>query len=264
MGIREKIIDLVRDKRTQLPTLPVILTNILKIASDENASAADLASFMSKDQAMANKVLRLANSAYYGLAREVDSIQRAISVIGFNEIVSLAVGMGVFNALKIARRDGLINMNDLWLHSIGCSFAAKDIVKRIPTGSTGNSKHAPLRKAKGDEIFLSGLLHDIGKVLFIIYFPDPYRLVLGEAIKRQRPLDQTETELLGSNHAQMVVEMADFICHQAQIGQSGNPAVRYPTQASAAFNFTEADVKLLVDRLVEQRPNIEAFLTTIS
>jgi HD-like signal output (HDOD) protein len=300
MGIREKIIDLVRDKRTQLPTLPVILTNILKIASDENASAADLASFMSKDQAMANKVLRLANSAYYGLAREVDSIQRAISVIGFNEIVSLAVGMGVFNALKIARRDGLINMNDLWLHSIGCSFAAKDIVKRIPTGSTGNSKHASLRKAKGDEIFLSGLLHDIGKVLFIIYFPDPYRLVLGEAIKRQRPLDQTETELLGINHAQMaglimqrwnfpetlvmpslyhhrpktcpepyhllamVVEMADFICHQAQIGQSGNPAVRYPTHASAAFNFKEADVKLLVDRLVEQRPNIEAFLTTIS
>jgi HD-like signal output (HDOD) protein len=299
MGIREKIIDLVRDKRTQLPTLPVILTNILKIASDDNASAADLASFMSKDQAMANKVLRLANSAYYGLAREVDSIQRAISVIGFNEIVSLAVGMGVFNALKIARRDGLINMNDLWLHSIGCSFAAKEIVKRVPTGSTGNSKHAPLRKAKGDEIFLSGLLHDIGKVLFIIYFPDPYRLVLGEAVKRQRPLDLMETELLGVNHAQMaglimqrwnfpetlmlpslyhhqpnacpqpyhplamVVQMADFVCHLAHVGQSGNPAVVYPDQAATALGFKEKEVENQVNRLQQKRPAIEQFLTAI-
>jgi HD-like signal output (HDOD) protein len=299
MGIKEKIIDLVRDKRTQLPTLPVILTNILKVASDENASAADLASFIGKDQAMANKVLRLANSAYYGLARKVDSIQRAISVIGFNEIVSVAVGMGVFRALNITRRDGLINMNDLWLHSIGCSFAAKEIIQRIPSTST-NGKNAPLRKSKGDEIFLSGLLHDIGKVLFIIYFPEPYRLVMGEAIKHKQPLDQKETELLGVNHAQMaglimqrwnfpetlmmpslyhhqpgvcpepyhllamVVELADFVCHKAQIGQSGNPVVRFPTQASAALKFKQDDIELMVGRLIQQRPNIEQFLTTIA
>ena len=112
----------------------------------------------------------------------------------------------------------------------------------------------------------------IGKVLFIIYFPDPYRLVLGEATKRQRPLDQMETELLGINHAQMaglimqrwnfpetlvmpslyhhrpstcpqpyhllamVVEMADFVCHQAQIGHSGNPAWVNASQIMATLS----------------------------
>ncbi len=300
MGIRERIIDLVRDKRTHLPTLPVILTNILKVASDENASAADLASFIGKDQAMANKVLRLANSAYYGLARKVDSIQRAISVIGFNEIVSLAVGMGVFNTLSMARKDNFLNMNDLWLHSIGCSFAAKEIMLRMPSGGNSNARNAPLRKSQGDEIFLSGLLHDIGKVIFVIYFPEPYRLVLGEAIKQQRPLEQKESELLGVNHAQMaglimqrwnfpetlvmpslyhhdprscpetyrllamVVELADSICHKAQIGQSGNPIMRTPTEGSKALGFKEDHVNLMVASLIQQRPKIEQFLTAIT
>lgn len=299
MGIRERIIDLVRDKRTQLPTLPVILTNILKVASDENASAGDLAAFIGKDQAMTNKVLRLANSAYYGLARKVDSIHRAISVIGFNEIVSVAVGMGVYKALNVTRRDSLLNMNDLWLHSIGCSFAAKEILATLPATLKSNNNNAPIRKPKGDEIFLSGLLHDIGKVLFIIYFAEPYRLVLGEAIKQQKPLDQKENELLGINHAQMaglimqrwnfpetlmlpslyhhqpnacpqpyhmlamVVQMADFVCHQAQVGQSGNPAVIYPDQASTTLGFKEKDVENQVNCLQQKRPAIEQFLTAI-
>ncbi|HAA02938.1 MAG TPA: histidine kinase [Syntrophobacteraceae bacterium] len=299
MGIKERIIDLVRDKRTQLPTLPIILTNILKVASDENASAVDLAAFIGKDQAMANKVLRLANSAYYGLARKVDSIHRAISIIGFNEIVGVAVGMGVYRALHTTRRDGLLNMSDLWLHSIGCSFAAKDILMGLPATIQSNGRGAPLKKPKGDEIFLSGLLHDIGKVLFIIYFPEPYRMVLGEAIKQNKPLHQKENELLGINHAQMaglimqrwnfpetlmlpslyhhqpaacpqpyhllamVVELADFVCHQAQIGLSGNPVVNYPTGACAALGFKEQKVDQLVERLQKQRPAIEQFLTAI-
>jgi len=299
MGIKERIIDLVRDKRTQLPTLPVILTNILKVASDENASAADLAAFIGKDQAMANKVLRLANSAYYGLARKVDSIHRAISVIGFNEIVGVAVGMGVYRALHLKRSDGLLNMSDLWLHSIGCSFAAKDILAALPATLQSGNNSAPIKKPKGDEIFLSGLLHDIGKVLFVIYFPEPYRMVLSEAIKQKKSLHQKESELLGVNHAQMaglimqrwnfpetlmlpslyhhqpsacpqpyhllamVVQLADFVCHKAEVGNSGNPLVTHPDQACSALGYTEPDVDQLVGRLQKQRPAIEQFLTAI-
>ena len=65
MSIKEEITDLVRDRKTQIPTLPVVVSNIIRVASSEMASASDLAGFIARDQAMANKVLRLANSAYY-------------------------------------------------------------------------------------------------------------------------------------------------------------------------------------------------------
>ena len=131
MSIRERIADLVRDQKTQIPTLPVVLNNIIKVASSETTSAGDLAHFIGRDQAMANKVLRLANSAYYRSSGQVDSIMRAIVVIGFNEIVSLTIGMGVFSALSKSNLHGLLDMNELWLHAIGCSFAAKGHIKEI-------------------------------------------------------------------------------------------------------------------------------------
>jgi hypothetical protein len=62
----------------------------------------------------------------------------------------------------------------------------------------------------------------------------------------------------------MVVELADFVCHQAQIGQSGNPVVRFPTQACAALKFKQDDIELMMGRLIQQRPNIEQFLTAIA
>ena len=70
---KQKILDIIRQKNTQLPTLPVIVNNILNIARDERTSAKDLAEFIERDQAITTKVLRLANSAYYGLMKEVDS-----------------------------------------------------------------------------------------------------------------------------------------------------------------------------------------------
>jgi HD-like signal output (HDOD) protein len=300
MGIKEKVIDLVRDKRTQLPTLPVVLTNILKIASDECASAADLAAFISRDQAIANKVLRLANTAYYGLARSVDTIQRAIVVIGFNEIVSLAIGMGVFSAVAVNRANGCLNVNDLWLHSIACSFATKQVVNRTRSKMAADPRFHLLNRSKGEEIFLSGLLHDIGKVIFVIYFPQEYRAALEQAQAEQVPLAQTETALLGLDHAElaglimerwsfpatlqlptryhhqpmlcpepyepfaMVIQVADFMCHQADIGCSGSPTVQAPDDACAGLGLSADDLASMVELLKAQRPMVEQFLTAIA
>jgi HD-like signal output (HDOD) protein len=300
MGIKGKVIDLVRDKRTQLPTLPVVLTNILQIASDESASASDLAVFISRDQAIANKVLRLANSAYYGLARKVDSIQRAIAIIGFNEIVSLAVGMGVFSTLSNRRADGLLSMRELWLHSIGCSFAAKQVVTRVRAARTAGPGLQALRQARGEELFLSGLLHDIGKVIFAIYFPQEYSVVLEAAEAERAPLQDKEHALLGLDHAEMaglimerwnfpealqlpalyhhrpeacpepyssfamVVAVANCLCHHAAIGHSGNPVMPDADPAYTYLGFAASDRAALLDQLKQQQPAIEQFLTVIA
>jgi len=133
MELDRKIVDVVRNRKTQLPTLPVIVEKIMRLAGDDRTSATDLAEFISKDQAITNKILKLSNSAYYGLMKEVETISRAITIIGFNEVVGLTIGMSVFSTFRQEDLQGLIDMRDLWLHSIGCALAAKEIAKKAGT-----------------------------------------------------------------------------------------------------------------------------------
>ena len=287
MEINEKITDLVRSKRTELPTLPVVVDNILSTAKEERSSAKDLAYFIDKDQAISNKILRLANSAYYGLMKEVNSISRAIAIIGFNEIIGLTIGMSIFSAFRQKDLHGIFGMKDLWLHSIGCASAAKEIAKKNDS-------------IVAEQIFLTGLLHDMGKVIFAVYFPTEYRTVLEDAIKSQTLLYHKEKEILGIDHAMlsgllmenwhfpdslllpsrfhhnsvecpvtyrhhaMIIELADFLCQKAQIGHSGNPVIPKSERISGQLGISLRDMEMIVSELNEQRSKIEEFfeLTT--
>ncbi len=299
MNIKEQIADLVRDPKTQLPTLPVVLNNIMKVASSETASASVLADFIGRDQAMANKVLRLANSAYFRSSRQVDSIMRAIVVIGFNEIVSLTIGMGVFSSLSRSNLHGLLDMNGLWLHAIGCSFAARRLLRRLLARHAGTRRAFEKNAFREEQLFLSALLHDVGKVIFAVYFPEEYQKVLRETARAQVPLYQKERELLGLDHARiagmimdrwnfpesislpctyhhsptachephqtgaMVVQLASFICHIAQIGHSGNPKAAFSIAVRDGLALTTDDIKTEIDSLKAQRTAVEEFLAAI-
>jgi HD-like signal output (HDOD) protein len=109
------------------------------------------------------------------MSEEIDSISRAIVVIGFREILSLALGMGVFSALSEEYDEGLLDMNELWKHSIGVGFAARKIAKKT-------------RKVSEESTILVGLLHDIGKIIFCVYFPYEYEEVLTKAADKKTPL----------------------------------------------------------------------------
>jgi HD-like signal output (HDOD) protein len=299
MSIKERITDLVRDQKTQIPTLPVVLNNIIRVASSETASAGDLAHFIGRDQAMANKVLRLANSAYYRSSRQVDSITRAIVVIGFTEIVSLTIGMGVFSALSKSNLHGLLDMNDLWLHAIGSSFAVKGLLGKSISKNAEARRFTSGKPSHEEQAFLSGLLHDVGKVILAVYFPEEYRAVLEEAREAEVPLHQKERELLGLDHARMAgmimerwnfpesisspcayhhnplacpnphktnamaVQLASFICHRAEIGQSGNPKAVYTAGVQEGLSLKSGDIKAMIEHLKEQRSAVEEFLKAI-
>lgn len=283
MNINEKIKDIIRSKKTNLPTLPVIVNNILTIAKDDRTSADNLAEFVCKDQAITNKILRLANSAYYGLMREVDSISRAISIIGFNEVISLTIGMSVISAFRQKEDRNAFNMRDFWIHSIGCAFASKGIAKKLGFSAA-------------EQIFLNGLLHDTGKIIFALYFSEEYHEVIEEAKKSQEPLHRKEMQILGINHAALsgllmemwhfpnnlllpsrfhhnpdkcppkyekqalIVEFADILCHNAGIGYSGNFVVPKPRRVIEKLRLDKTDMEVITEDLIKQRPNIDAFL----
>ncbi len=287
MNIKEKVIDLIRHRKTSLPTLPVVINNIMATARSEETSAKDLANFIVNDQAISARVLRIANSAYYGMSKKIDSISRAIVVIGFKEIISLALGMGIFSAFSKKGNDAPIDITELWKHSIGVGFAARKIAKKT-------------MKIADESTILIGLLHDIGKIIFCLYFPDEYGEVLKKMPNEQTPLYKIENECLGLDHAEMayllmkqwnfpanliqpvryhhnpsvcpkdqvdmamIVNLANFICHQSGIGHSGNNNIETDDKVLRKMGLSDENVGTLAEELEAERDRVEDFLVALS
>jgi HD-like signal output (HDOD) protein len=287
MNIKEKVTDLIRSRKTGLPTLPVVVNNIIVTARSERTSAKDLADLIITDQAISARVLRLANSAYYGMPQRIDTVGRAIVIIGFKEIISLALGMGVFSALSKKGGETLIDMAELWKHAIGVGFAAKKIAKKI-------------RLIADETTMLTGLLHDIGKIIFCVYFPNEYAEVLKKTANEQTPLHEIEKECLGLDHAEMayllmkqwnlpvnliqpvryhhnpsacpkeqvgmamIVYVANFICHQSGIGRSGNNNIETDNKILGKLELSDENIRTLAEELESEQDKVEAFLAALS
>ena len=283
MEILDQITDLIRSRRTQIPTLPVIVQKAFNLACSDDTTVPELVSVISRDQAISNKLLRLANSAYFGFSSKVDSIHRAVSLLGFNEVLGLVVGMGVFSAFKGKGAKEVLDMRGLWFHAIGCATAAREIAKNYLPGES-------------ELLFLNGLLHDMGKIFLAVYFPDEYEAVLKSAKETRTPLFRQEKKMMGLNHADiagllmtywrfpnnlimpcrfhhrsdhcphdyqqatLIVELADGICHNAEIGTSGNPVIEGSDRARHALGLSSNELKELKHVLGEQKAEIEDFL----
>jgi putative nucleotidyltransferase with HDIG domain len=130
-------------------------------------------------------VLRIANSAFYGLAQEVYSVRDAIIVIGFEAVRSLAISAAVVTGVWV--EDEYFDNKSFWVHSLGCGIFAELIAKK-------------LRYAKPDAAFTIGVLHDIGRVIILQTIPDKYREVMITSQSDHSYLWQAERKVLGFHH----------------------------------------------------------------
>ncbi|NTW58375.1 MAG: HDOD domain-containing protein [Nitrospirae bacterium] len=133
-----------------LSTIPVLLGKIVGTCNDENATAEDLYKLITFDPALAERVLRVSNSALLGHSGQVKDIHQAIMFLGFERIKSLALGMTVMNAFPSR---GAITAVNLWVHSYEVAFLSSVLSDVIPLTLPG-------------ECFLAGLLHDVGRIVF--------------------------------------------------------------------------------------------------
>lgn len=284
MNIFRQVIDLIRDEDTQLPTLPMVVQNVLTVAHSDRATADDLANVISKAPAIAAKTLKLVNSSYYGFANRVDSISRAVTLMGVSEIVSLTVGTSVFTSFP--KKSGQLVMRDLWLHAIATAMTAKMIAKRI-------SHPAPER------VFLAGLLHDIGKVVLDVYFSKDYEPVLLASSEQTSGLYVLEKEHLGIDHAKlagllitkwqfpnslrypvryhhewercppaqqkdaMLLALANLISTKAAIGGSGNLGLPKHMPNLKGMGLTPYDMDDFLQKIRLKRGEMEFFLETM-
>jgi HD-like signal output (HDOD) protein len=281
MEIKTEILEMIQKKESDLPTLPVVVDRIISVASDEKTTTEELAQIISYDQGMTNKLLKLSNAIYYAQKTKVDTIKRAITVIGFDEIIGIALGMGILSSFT--DKSGLtLDMKALWIHGIGVATASKGLAKR--TNPTIANK-----------IFIPALLHDIGKVIYSIYFKDDYMKVRQLAMEKKKPLYFAENALFKLDHAilsallmkrwnfpqsivlpcrfhhnpesapikfrhqSLIINLADYLTQKAGIGHSGNPVPVTIKNSPKKIGINQTILKLTIDQLKRKEDEIKEF-----
>ncbi len=191
-AIDNKVKQIVSNIRN-LPTPPIVFHQIQKVMNDPDVSAVQVAAILAEDPAMSVKVLKLTNSAFYGLAREVDSVKHAVVIIGLEAIKNLVLSASVLDMFKGKNVDKEFQEKH-WRHSLATAFCCRILSKKLRKTGIINP----------DSAFSSGLLHDIGKMVMTIFLSDEYSKVQK---LRQSDRDLTDFELeekaLGYNHAQI-------------------------------------------------------------
>jgi putative nucleotidyltransferase with HDIG domain len=187
---QERLLRIIEDELQDLPPLPVVVVRVMQTINDPTTSAADLNRMISSDQALASKVLRLVNSSYYGFPRRIATITHAVVILGFNTVRNLTTSLGVFNAFSAQGQMTAMDRDQFWAHAIGTAAAAGVIAKR-----------KGLAAKLAEEVFVGGLLHDIGKLFLDQYFPDQYAIALKLARAARISIWDAEKTALGIGHA---------------------------------------------------------------
>jgi len=170
-----------------LPVLPRITAQLLEALDEPDTSAADLANLISSDQALATRLLKLANSAYYGFPRRIGTVNLAVVVLGFETVrdmcLSVLITDSFFHDIGKLPQD----MEAAWEHSLSAAVACRLLLRSTAAANPG-------------EGFVAGLVHDIGKLFLARYFPEEYLRLLRKATESGLPLLEAETEVFRVTH----------------------------------------------------------------
>jgi len=173
--------------RKNLPTLPTVLARILHLAESESASGRELIALIEHDQALTGKMLRLANSAFFGQSRRVSTIPRAVALLGLSTVRNLALGVKVWDTLGTGMAQS--RPEELWAHALAVGVAAKTLAARLRAGDP-------------DEAFTAGVLHDVGRLVLAMRFREEYWRVVGDA-GEAGAIERKEAAGLGVDHAEV-------------------------------------------------------------
>jgi putative nucleotidyltransferase with HDIG domain len=185
--LNERIEEYIRE----MPSLPTTVAKVLEVCNNPQTSPADLNHVISLDPVLVGRVLKLINSAYYGLGQQVTNLVRAIIMLGINTVKNLALSTAVMGNLSTKKDFQGINMEGFWRHSLCVGVAAKLLARQRGIDSK-----------QVEEYFTAGLLHDIGKIPLNAVLSKEYMLTVSSADRERISLFHAEEKTLGMNHCQ--------------------------------------------------------------
>ena len=268
-----------------LPTLPRTIISITELVNNPQSSARDLAGIITDDQVLTARLLKLVNSAFYGFPRRITTVTGAIVLLGFDAIRNLLLTTSLFDVFAAKRSKQGIQREALWDHSLGCAVAAKVI-------------GGYLDYEKVEELFVSGLLHDIGKIVEMLFLEKEFAEINATVKAKNILIREAEEDLLGYNHAGVgkllaeqwnlppnhvaaiahhhepdcserfgleagIVHLADILCRSLDIGSGGDKKI--PPLSEKAIKLLGLDVNAIepiLEKLETEYFDIRSFAVT--
>lgn len=217
-----------------LPAMPAVALELLQTLSGSDPDVDALASRIARDQAITARVLRVANSPFYGLQMRVGSIHDAIVVLGFSAVRSLVLTSAVVTTLPAGKCAGF-SADRFWRHVLGTAVAAQALAR-------------PLRR-KPESLFIAGLLHDIGRLVMLSANPEGFARVIQIAAERDCHLVDVEAEIFGCDHTAVGAAIAQHWNFPADIVEAlafhHNPAQTAPGSLAAIIHYADGIAKAL-------------------
>ena len=176
------------DSIKDIPTLPTIIFELNELLQDPNTPITEISDIIEKDQTMSLRVLKLVNSAFYGIHKEVNDIGNAIVLLGFNTVRNAIVSLGVINSFSGIKSLEGFDISDFWKHSLAVAVVSKSLAGKTKIASP-------------DSCFVGGLLHDIGKVILAQYFQDLFEKVWNAAKRENIFFYEAEKKEISIDHA---------------------------------------------------------------
>jgi HD-like signal output (HDOD) protein len=191
MKINDELLDKIQHV-ANLPTLPQVASHLIHVINDPLTSASDVAFIIGQDLSLSAKVLRLANSAFYGIPRSITNINNAVVILGIKVINTMVLSLTVFDLFPENKKSPTVfDRKKFWLHSLSCGVIAKYLASKVKK----------LILFDPEEAFCAGLLHDIGKVVMEQYLHDDFQKALFISIKEEISLYEAEMKIFGFSHS---------------------------------------------------------------
>mgnify|MGYP001228621782 FL=1 len=264
VGSRDLILQVNKQERIKkitqsiigLPTLPTVITQMIGLIENPGTSAKEVSQLISTDQALTAKILKLANSAFYGFPRGISTVNQAVVVLGFETVKSLGLSVSVLERFAVGEVTSSFDRQKFWEHSISCGVAARLLAEKF---------NYQLRS----EAFSSGILHDVGKLILSQYFAEEFNQVLSISEEEYVHISQAEERILGVTHTDIgswlaekwnlparltsaiayhhfpsrspgsesqlpaLIHLADILCRREEIGDGGGSG--FPTLDPSAL-----------------------------
>ncbi len=175
------------ERLDDLPSISPSVSRIMSILDSPDSSTSDLTEAIRLDQSLTAKVLRMVNSVFFGFPRRIDTLDQAVTILGFRQIQEIVLVTTLFEKLEHRFGKQLLDTRKWWRHAIGCGLAAALVAKS-------------LRLPDERGVFLAGLLHDVGKVILCAGFYEEYGRVLEISRQENLTASQAEDRVFGVNH----------------------------------------------------------------
>jgi len=172
-----------------LPTLPTIAIEIQKIMREDRLSVVQTVPVIEQDPALAMKILKVANSAYYGIVDKINSLRQAVVIIGMRELAGIVLGFSLMKSMAHSKQDSSVNWKSFWEHSVAVGHISELLNEELAVGIN-------------ESLYSMGLLHDIGKLVLFKLDPAKYEECYKISLQERITLQEAELRLFEITHQQ--------------------------------------------------------------